>query len=104
MYIARKLDVASVVNAKSCFLFGPRQCGKSSLVRETMADAHVFNLLSGDTFMRLAGNPNYLDETCHDDRPVVIDEIQKMPALLDEVHRLIEETGKRFLFIASRGT
>lgn len=101
MYIARKLDVASVVNAKSCFLFGPRQCGKSSLVRETMADAHVFNLLSGDTFMRLAGNPNYIDETCHDDRPVVIDEIQKMPALLDEVHRLIEETGKRFLLTGS---
>lgn len=101
MYIARKLDVAHVLQTKSCFLFGPRQCGKSSLVRETMQDAHVFNLLSGDTFAHLARNPNYIDETCRDNSPVVIDEIQKMPALLDEVHRLIEEKGKRFLLTGS---
>ena len=101
MYIVRKLDVAPVLQTKSCFLFGPRQCGKSSLVRETMQDAHVFNLLSGDTFARLARNSNYIDETCRDNRPVVIDEIQKMPALLDEVHRLIEEKGKRFLLTGS---
>ena len=101
MYIARKLDVAHVLQTKSCFLFGPRQCGKSSLVRETMQDAHVFNLLSGDTFAHLARNPNYIDEICRDNRPVVIDEIQKMPALLDEVHRLIEEKGKRFLLTGS---
>ena len=66
-----------------------------------MTDAHVFNLLSGDTLMHLAGNPNYIDETCRDERPIVIDEIQKMPALLDEVHRLIEERGKRFLLTGS---
>ena len=101
MYIARKLDVASVLKTKSCFLFGPRQCGKSSLVRETMPDAHVFNLLSGDTFAHLARNPNYIDETCLDERPIVIDEIQKMPTILDEVHRLIEEKGKRFLLTGS---
>jgi len=101
MYIARKLDVASVLQTKSCFLFGPRQCGKSSLVRETMPDAQVFNLLSGDTFTRLARNPNYIEETCRDERPIVIDEIQKMPTLLDEVHRLIEEKGKRFLLTGS---
>ncbi len=101
MYIARKLAVASVLQKKSCFLFGPRQCGKSSLVRETMPDAHVFNLLSGDTFTRLARNPNYIEETCRDERPIVIDEIQKMPTLLDEVHRLIEEKGKRFLLTGS---
>ena len=101
MYIARKLDVASVLKSKSCFLFGPRQCGKSSLVRETMPDAHIFNLLSGDTFAHLARNPNYIDETCRDEKPIVIDEIQKMPGLLDEVHRLIEEKGKRFLLTGS---
>ena len=101
MYIVRKLDVASVSQTKSCFLFGPRQCGKSSLVRETMPDAHVFNLLSRDTFAHLAMNPNYIDETCRDERPIVIDEIQKMPDLLDEVHRLIEENGKRFILTGS---
>ena len=66
-----------------------------------MPDAHVFNLLSGDTFTRLARNPNYIDETCRDENPIVIDEIQKMPALLDEVHRLIEERGMRFLLTGS---
>lgn len=101
MYVARKLDVAAVLKKKSCFLFGPRQCGKSSLVRETLPDAHVFDLLSGDTFVRLARNPNYIEEVCRDDRPVVIDEIQKMPSLLDEVHRLIEKNGTRFLLTGS---
>ncbi len=101
MYIERKLSIASVLRSKTCFLFGPRQCGKSSLVRETMSDAHVFDLLSRDTFSHLARNPNYIGETCRDERPIVIDEIQKMPALLDEVHRLIEEKGKRFLLTGS---
>lgn len=101
MYVARKLDIASVLKNKSCFLFGPRKCGKTSLVRATLPDARVFDLLSGDTFMRLSRNPNYIDETCVDGRPVVIDEIQKMPSLLDEVHRLIEEKGLRFLLTGS---
>ena len=101
MYIARKLDVATILKKKSCFLFGPRQCGKSSLIRETLPDAHVFDLLSGDTFARLARNPSYIEEVCRDDRPVVIDEIQKMPSLLDEVHRLIEKKGMRFLLTGS---
>ena len=101
MYVARKLDIVSVLRKKSCFLFGPRQCGKTSLVRATLPDAHVFDLLSGNTFTRLARNPNYIDETCRDHRPVVIDEIQKLPSLLDEVHRLIEEKGIRFLLTGS---
>ena len=101
MYIARKLDVASVLKKKSCFLFGPRQCGKSSLVRETLPDAYMLDLLSGDTFTRLARNPNYIEEICCDNRPVVIDEIQKLPSLLDEVHRLIETKGMRFLLTGS---
>lgn len=101
MYIARKLDVASVLANKSCFLFGPRQCGKSSLVRATLPDAHIFDLLSGDTFTRIARNPNYIEETCRDSRPIVIDEIQKLPSLLDEVHRLIETKGLKFLLTGS---
>ena len=100
-YIPRKLDVASVLKRKSCFLFGPRQSGKSSLIRATLQDAHVFDLLSGDTYRRLAAHPGYIAEVCVDDRPVVIDEIQKLPSLLDEVHRLIEERQMRFLLTGS---
>ena len=101
MYIPRKLDVAAILEKKSCFLFGPRQCGKSSLIRETLPDAYVLDLLSGDTFRRLARNPGYIDEICREPRPVVIDEIQKMPSLLDEVHRLIETKGINFLLTGS---
>lgn len=100
-YIARKLDVAGVLGKKSCFLFGPRQCGKTFLVRETLPDAYVFDLLSGDTFRRLARNPGYIEDACIEPKPVVIDEIQKMPSLLDEVHRLIETKGMRFLLTGS---
>lgn len=101
MYIDRKLNIASVVAKKSCFLFGPRQCGKSSLVRKTLPDAHILDLLSGDTYTRLSRNPGYIEEICRDSRPIVIDEIQKLPILLDEVHRLIETKGMKFLLTGS---
>ena len=101
MYIQRKLDISSVVAKKSCFLFGPRQCGKSALIDKTMQGAHVFDLLSGDTFRRLSANPEYIEQVCRDDAPIIIDEIQKLPFLLDEVHRLIEKKGKRFLLTGS---
>jgi predicted AAA+ superfamily ATPase len=101
MYIPRQLDIAQVLKHRSCFLLGPRQCGKSSLIRATLPDAYVFDLLSGDTFARLSRNPRYIEETCLEQRPVVIDEIQKMPALLDEVHRLIEMKSLKFLLTGS---
>ena len=101
MYIQRKLDVSSVLEHKSCFLFGPRQCGKSSLIRETIPDAYIFDLLNSDTFSRLARNAGYIEEVCRENRPIVIDEIQKMPSLLDEVHRLIESRGFKFLLTGS---
>ena len=101
MYIYRKLDVSSVLEHKSCFLFGPRQCGKSSLIRETIPNAYIFDLLNADTFSRLARNVGYIEEVCRENRPIVIDEIQKMPSLLDEVHRLIELRGFKFLLTGS---
>ena len=100
-YVNRKLDIKSVLEEKSCFLFGPRQSGKSSLVAHTLEDVHHFDLLSGSTFMRLSSNPAYIEETCTDGKPVVIDEIQKLTARLDEVHRLIEATGLTFLLTGS---
>ena len=101
MNVSRKLDIATVIENKSCFLFGPRQCGKTWLVRNTMPDAHRVDLLRGDMFTRLSRTPGYLEEIAFDGRPVVIDEIQKLPMLLDEVHRLIEEKGLRFLLTGS---
>ena len=53
MFVARNLNITDVLSRKSAFLFGPRQSGKSSLIRETLRDAQVFDLLSGETFIRL---------------------------------------------------
>ena len=100
-YVQRKFDVRSVLAEKSCFLFGPRQCGKSSLVKHTLEDVYNFDLLSSATFLRLSTDPSYIEEVCTENRPVVIDEIQKLPTLLDEVHRLIETKGMTFLLTGS---
>jgi len=101
MYVERKLDIITVLANKSVFLFGPRQCGKSSLLRHVLSNAIVLDLLSSETFLQLSSNPGYLEQCCQDGRPVVIDEIQKLPNLLDEVHRLIESRGIRFVLTGS---
>ena len=101
MYIERNVDINKTLIRKSVFLFGPRQCGKSSLIRQTLPKAHVFDLLKSDTFLRLSQNPQYIEQVCTGEQPIVIDEIQKLPSLLDEVHRLIEERGFRFLLTGS---
>lgn len=101
MYIERNIDINKTLIRKSVFLFGPRQCGKSSLIRQTLPKAHVFDLLKSDTFLRLSQNPQYIEQVCTGEQPIVIDEIQKLPSLLDEVHRLIEARGFRFLLTGS---
>ena len=101
MFIERNLDLTETLTRKSVFLFGPRQCGKSSLIDHTLANAHVFDLLSSETLIRLTQDPGYIEKTCADEQIVVIDEIQKLPSLLDEVHRLIERRGMRFLLTGS---
>ena len=101
MEIARNIDIASILVKKSVFLFGPRQCGKSWLVDHTLKDVHVIDLLSSEMFLRLSQHPEQLEQFGEDGRPIVIDEIQKLPSLLDEVHRLIEKKGYRFLLTGS---
>jgi len=102
MYIKRILDIESLLQRKSCFLFGPRQTGKSFLIRHTLRSAPIYNLLDPDVFLKLSYSPGRLkEELGPKDRFVVIDEIQKLPALLDLVHLLIEERGIRFLLTGS---
>lgn len=101
MEIERNIDIASILEKKSVFLFGPRQCGKSWLVDHTLHDVHVIDLLSSEMFLRFSQHPEQLEQVGADGRPIVIDEIQKLPSLLDEVHRLIEKKGYRFLLTGS---
>lgn len=88
----------------SFFLWGPRQTGKTSLLRATYPGATWIDLLKTDEFARYAQRPALLREEllAQPGRPfVVIDEVQKVPALLDEVHWLIENRGARFVLCGS---
>ncbi|MBI4430579.1 MAG: ATP-binding protein [Candidatus Omnitrophica bacterium] len=101
-HIARLIDLKKMLRQKSFFLFGPRQTGKSWLIRETLADYRLYNLLNNETYLTLSRSLSHLREECGSaDRFVIIDEIQKLPALLDEIHLLIEERGIHFLLTGS---
>ena len=62
MRYPRKQDLKHDAAARSMFLFGPRQTGKTSLLRNQFPNALYFNLLQADTFLRLSGNPGLLRE------------------------------------------
>ncbi|NOY94431.1 MAG: ATP-binding protein [Deltaproteobacteria bacterium] len=101
-FIKRRLDLRQIVEKKSIFLFGPRQTGKSTLIRQQLSGVRTFNLLDSDVLLSLSRRPAQLrEEILPSDELVVIDEIQKLPALLDEVHLLIEERSLRFLLTGS---
>ncbi len=99
----------SLSEKHTCFLWGPRQTGKSTLLKRMFPDAQYYDLLLSDVYARLLRNPSLLREECLAkglDRqtqkyPVIIDEVQKLPPLLDEVHWLIENKGLRFILCGS---
>lgn len=98
----RRLQLPALLARKSFFLFGARATGKTTLIRKQLRDARVYDLLDHNVLSRLARQPQLLGEENPDPgRLVVIDEIQKLPSLLDEVHRRIEMAGQRFLLTGS---
>lgn len=107
VYIPRLLDISELLRSKSVFLFGPRQTGKSSYVREQLSEppAASYNLLDSGLLLRLMADPTLVRQEIEARRlrecVVFVDEIQKCPQLLDEVHLLIEERGIRFLLTGS---
>ena len=84
-----------IVKRKSIFLFGPRQTGKSTLVRHTFPAAAFYDLLEADTFREISARPEYLRQTLSPQQlVVVVDEVQKLPALLDEIQLLLDRNKK----------
>jgi predicted AAA+ superfamily ATPase len=86
------------------FLFGLRGVGKSTLIREQLPDAHRFDLLDESLYQSLLAEPaRFAGELRRLDPEswVVVDEIQRLPGLLNEVHRFIEERGLRFALLGS---
>ncbi len=106
MHLKRTLDLPSLLKKKSFFLFGPRATGKSTLIRDSFLDKEIImiNLLRGEHYMRLTNTPQMLEEIiCAQPNKnlIVIDEVQRCPELLNEVHRLIEEKQLTFLLTGS---
>ena len=88
------------------FLWGPRQTGKSTLLKQRYPEARWLDLLNTDLFRRYAANPELLRQEIEAEGPppgrqIVIDEVQKVPALLDEVHWLMENRGLHFALCGS---
>ena len=106
-YIQRIIDIQPKLKSKSLFLFGPRQTGKSSLIANQIQDdvKLSWSLLNARIRRRCQADPGVLRDEIETrgihDGLVIIDEIQKVPELLDEVHLLIEETDIRFLLTGS---
>jgi predicted AAA+ superfamily ATPase len=90
-------------DAQSFFLFGPRGTGKTTWVRRTFPGAVYLDLLESELFTRLTANPQRLENLIPVDHRdwVVIDEIQRIPELLSEVHRLIETRQQKFALTGS---
>ncbi len=97
--IARKLKLPP----GSSFLLGPRGTGKSTWISSALPDALRLDLLKESTFVELAGHADRLEAMAdgHGTSTIIIDEVQKLPALLDEVHRLIESRKFRFILTGS---
>jgi predicted AAA+ superfamily ATPase len=85
-------------------LFGPRGTGKSTWIRQQLPDATWFDLLRLSTVLELTRQPELFRarvEALPRGTWIVVDEVQRLPALLDEVHALIAEHGSRYHFALS---
>ena len=90
--------------AKGLFLFGPRQTGKSYWLSKKFPNNPYYDLLKSDLFIKFSRAPHLLREELLAQKikqPVIIDEIQKVPTLLDEVHYLMERHNISFILTGS---
>lgn len=100
--IVRRLFELKLPSHRSAFLWGPRKVGKSFWISHVLRPAALIDLLKTDVFADYAGRPALLRERFQSHRGlIVIDEVQKVPTLLDEVHWLIENAGQQFLLTGS---
>jgi len=92
---------------QSAFLWGPRKAGKSTYLATMFPNSLKYDFLQTDLFLEFSRKPALLREQllARDDNvlsyPVILDEVQKVPQVLDEVHWLIENKGLRFILCGS---
>ncbi len=104
--ITRLLKIA-LPPRQSAFLWGPRKTGKSTFLKTNFPESRVYDFLQTDVFLDFIKRPSLLREQLLAAEaktlkaPVILDEVQKVPQLLDEVHWLIENKGLRFILCGS---
>ncbi|MGD0465268.1 MAG: ATP-binding protein [Gammaproteobacteria bacterium] len=89
--------------SRSFFLFGPRGTGKTSWIKNQIHGAIYLDLLKSETYLLLQADPGRLENLIPPKFSglIVLDEVQKIPALLNEVHRLIESFNYKFVLTGS---
>lgn len=101
----RNIDLLRHLKQKSFFLFGARSTGKSYWIKKSISKENslYINLLDSHLYMKLSEDPSTLRKMIAESNPkyVIIDEVQKIPQLLNEVHYLIEEMSIHFLLTGS---
>lgn len=104
--IKRMLDI-KLPRRQSAFLWGARKTGKTTYLKERFPNSIVFDFLKSDLFLEISKRPSLLrerllaKERAELKEPVILDEVQKVPQALDEVHWLIENMGLSFILCGS---
>jgi predicted AAA+ superfamily ATPase len=103
----KRILAIDLPSRKSAFLWGPRKTGKSTYLLERFPQSVVYDFLQTDLFLEFSKRPSLLRERLMAKNsmtlkhPVILDEVQKIPQILDEVHWLIENKGLRFILCGS---
>lgn len=105
----RRIQTLPLSSKETCFLWGPRQTGKSTLLKTLFPAARYYDLLKSDVYRLLVSDPSRIRQELaaaaitgeNQGDPIVIDEVQKIPELIDEIHWLIENLGLRFVLCGS---
>jgi len=102
MKIKKRLFELNLPPGKSAFLWGPRKVGKTYWISHNLPGVEIIDLLKTDIWAEYISRPALLRERYQNHKGlIVIDEIQKIPSLLDEVHWLIENKALSFLLTGS---
>jgi predicted AAA+ superfamily ATPase len=101
-YVTRIIPLKKVLDRKGVLLLGPRRTGKSAYIDHELKPDLMINLLEADTFRRFSARPELLRELVKPTmKLIIIDEVQKLPMLMDEVHLMIERFNITFLLTGS---
>jgi len=104
--IKRVLEI-DLPQGQSAFLWGARKTGKTTFLKKRFPDSITYDFLKTDLFLEISRNPALVREQLLAmdkealSRPIILDEVQKVPRILDEVHWLIENEGLSFILCGS---